>query len=128
MIQQLVEVPVFSLKEDDIVYNQTHDMLQIVMGVDIPSDAFDDKEATMSFYAISAENYEFHKKNFGIKPLEAWEVVPLDATIFKLITILDKDISALTNTKREIEETERKQALEKGELPVFEVVHEEAKN
>jgi len=125
MITQLVEVPVFSLKEDDIVYNQTHDILQIVMGVNIPSSAFEDKGETMSFYAISAENYEFHKKNFNSKPLEAWEVVPLDATIFKLVTILDKDISALVNTKREIEDTERKQVREKGESPIFEVLHEE---
>ena len=76
MIQQFLEVPVFSLKEDDIIYNQAHDIIKIVMGVDVPKNSFEreDENSTMSFYAVSAKTYEFDKCH-GDLHLETWEVV-----------------------------------------------------
>ena len=111
MLQQFVEVPVFSIKDGDIIYSPHHDLLQIVIDVIIPPNIFENEDAnsTISLWAINAETYNFDKNNGG--SIAAYEVIPLRSNIYKLITITNEDIINLGKVRDEVLREKRKDTI-----------------
>lgn len=119
-IQQLIETPVYCIEKDDIVYDQHHGTFEVVL--DIKKDW--DNEGDIEIRKVSADSIEFAKNHHGGAMIEAYELVPWESTLYKLVEI-SKD--TITKTKELRDKTIQERYSRGGFEVVYEATEEEQK-
>lgn len=94
MITQLVKVPLYSIRENDIVYDDRESSLKIVI------DIICEYEKDIKIRTISTLEYESNKEMGGI--IRSYETRDYYSPIYKLVEITEDDIGALIRIKKEL--------------------------
>lgn len=99
MFSQFVKVPMHTINENDIVYDQVHNRLSLV--VDVRSN-YDAEE--FSFRSIDTDTVS-PKISSGYV---SYEVRPYYSEIYKLIEITEEELSTLVRLKKELDSKEKR--------------------